>query len=93
METVGPCGLSMISTANYKAVLKINISYFMIERINQRVKSIESSIQRKVEQTTVEELQRKEDIENKIKSIEEGKEIRKSWDDVMETQKRKLWKK
>ena len=45
-----------------------------MERINQRIKSIETNIQRKAEQNTVEELQKKvEDIENKIKSIEEGK--------------------
>ena len=57
-----------------------------MERINQRMETIESSIQRKAEKTTVEELQKKiEDIENKIKSIEEGKEGRNSWADIMET--------
>ena len=50
-----------------------------MERINQRIKSIETNIQRKAEQNTVDELQKKvEDIENKIKSIEEGKEVRKT---------------
>ena len=43
-----------------------------MERISQRIKSIESSIQIKAEQIT-EELQEKiEDIENKIKTNEEG---------------------
>ena len=38
-----------------------------MERINQRIKLIETNIQRKAEQNTVEELQKKvEDIENKI---------------------------
>ena len=50
-----------------------------MERINQKTKSIETNIQRKAEQNIVEELQKKvEDIENKIKSIEEGKEVRKT---------------
>ena len=49
-----------------------------MERINQRIKSIETNIQRKADQNTVEELQKKvEDIENKIKRIEEGKESEK----------------
>ena len=50
-----------------------------MQGINQRIKLTESSFQRKAEQTTVDELQKKiEDIENKIKSIEEGKKVRKS---------------
>ena len=61
-----------------------------MERINQRIKSIETNIQRKAEQNTVEELQKKvEDIENKIKSIEEGKEVRKTWADILETPEKK----
>ena len=61
-----------------------------MERINQRMETIESSIQRKVEKTIVEEVQKKiEDIENKIKSIEKGKEGRKSWVDIMETPEKK----
>ena len=61
-----------------------------MERINQRMETIELNIQRKAEKITVEEVQKKiEDIENKIKSIEEGKEQRKSWADIMETPKKK----
>ena len=61
-----------------------------MERINQRMETIESSIQRKAEKTTVEEVQKKiEDIEKKIKIIEEGKEGRKSWADIMQTQEKK----
>ena len=61
-----------------------------MERINQRIKSIETNIQRKAEQNTVEELQKKvEDIENKIKSIEKGKEVRKTWADILETPEKK----
>ena len=61
-----------------------------MERINQRMETIELSIQRKAEKITVEEIQKKiEDIENKIKSIEEGKEGRKSWADIMETPEKK----
>ena len=42
------------------------------------MKSKESTIQRKAKQTTVELLQRRiEDSGYKIKSIEEGKEVRK----------------
>ena len=49
-----------------------------------------SIIQRKAEKITVEEVQKKiEDIENKIKSIEEGKEGRKSWADIMVTPEKK----
>ena len=58
--------------------------------INQRMETIELSIQRKAEKITVEEVQKKiEDIENNIKSIEEGKEGRKSWADIMETPEKK----
>ena len=54
------------------------------------METVELSIQRKAEKITVEEVQKKiEDIENKIKSIEEGKEGRKSWADIMETQEKK----
>ena len=61
-----------------------------MERINQRIKSIETNIQRKAEQNTVEVLQKRvEDIENKIKSIEEGKEVRKTWADILETPEKK----
>ena len=61
-----------------------------MERINQRIKSIETNIQRKAEQNTVKELQKKvEAIENKIKSIEEGKEVRKTWADILETPEKK----
>ena len=60
-----------------------------MERINQRMETIELSIQRKAENITVEEVQKIEDIENKIKSIEEGKEGRKSWADIMETPEKK----
>ena len=61
-----------------------------MERINQRMETIELSILRKPEKITVEEVQKKiEDIENKIKSIEEGKEGRKSWADIMETPENK----
>ena len=55
-----------------------------------KIKSIETNIQRKAEQNIVEELQKKvEDIENKIKSIEEGKEVRKTWADILETPEKK----
>ena len=54
------------------------------------METIESIIQRKAEKITVEEVQKKiEDIENKIKSIEEGKEGRESWADIIETPEKK----
>ena len=38
----------------------------------------------------MEEVQKKvEDMENKIKSIEEGKEVRKTWADILETPEKK----
>ena len=49
-----------------------------MQKINQWIKSIESNIQRKAQQTTLEVLQKKvEDIENTIKSIGEGKQVGK----------------
>ena len=54
------------------------------------METIELSIQRKAEKITVEEVQKKiEDTENKIKSIEEGKEGRNSWTDIMENPEKK----
>ena len=84
-----PCKLPAKTTVLEEKSIEDKCKEYM-ERINQRMETIESSIQRKAEKTTVEEVQKKiEDIEKKIKIIEEGKEGRKSWADIMETPEKK----
>ena len=84
-----PCKLPVKTAVLEERNIEDKCKEYM-ERINQRMESIESSIQEKADQTKVEELQKKiEDIENKIKSIEEGKEVRKSWADIMESPEKK----
>ena len=84
-----PCKLPAKTAVLEEKTIEDKCKEYM-ERINQRIKSIETNIQRKAEQNTVEELQKKvEDIENKIKSIKEGKEVRKTWADILETPEKK----
>ena len=61
-----------------------------MDKINQRMKTIELSIKKKAEQTTVDELQKQLDkLDRRLKDLEEGKKLRKSWTEIVRIPEKK----